>query len=60
MSSYGSFTSQKGSYRITKLPEAGSFEYIFKNGRFFIKVDKFGPSFIQLDPLGGMTVLKRM
>lgn len=60
MSSYGSFTSQKGSYRITKLPEAGSFEYIFKNGRFFLKVDQFGPSFIQLDPLGGMTVLKRM
>ena len=58
--SYGRFLEEKGGYRLTEIPEAGSFEYIFKNSRLFLKVDQFGPLFMQLDPLGGMRVLKRM
>ncbi len=58
--SYGEFLSQPGGYRITEIPEAGNFEYILKNRRLFLKLDQFGPSFMQLDPLGGMKVLTRM
>ena len=31
--SYGRFLEEKGGYRLTEIPEAGSFEYIFKNSR---------------------------
>ncbi|MCQ2412609.1 MAG: hypothetical protein MJ057_06595 [Sphaerochaetaceae bacterium] len=57
---YGEFLATEGSYRLTSIPEAGNFEYIYKNRRIFLKVDQFGPSFMQMDPLGGMRILKRM
>lgn len=56
---FGHLTDEKGIYVLDKIPEAGNFEYIYKNKNIFLKVDQFGPSYIQLNPPVGMTVLKR-
>lgn len=56
---YGRFENEPGVYSITKLPESGAFEYFYKNKNILLKVDQFGPSFIQINPPSGMKVLLR-
>ncbi|MCQ2742029.1 MAG: hypothetical protein MJ239_01855 [Bacilli bacterium] len=57
--SYGVALSEPGCYQLNKLPESGNFEYIYKNDSSFMKVDQFGPSFIQMNPTAGMKVIIR-
>lgn len=39
---YGKFSKKPGGYRIEKLPEAGNYEYIYKNDETLVKVDQYG------------------
>ena len=50
---FGRFENEPGVYSINKLPESGAFEYIYKNKNILLKVDQFGPSFIQINPPSG-------
>ena len=54
---YGNFIEKIGTYVLTKMPEAGNFEFILKNKNVFVVVDQFGPCLIQIDPPTGMKVL---
>lgn len=56
---YGKLLNETGTYAIDKIPESGSFEFIYKNKKILLKVDQFGPSFVQIVPPNGMTVLQR-
>lgn len=56
---YGNFEEKLGTYVLTKIPEAGNFEFLLKNKNIFLKVDQFGPALIQIEPPAGMKVLIR-
>lgn len=36
---YGKFADKLGGYIIDKLPDAGNYEYIYKNDEILVKVD---------------------
>lgn len=56
---YGKFSKKPGGYRIEKLPEAGNYEYIYKNDETLVKVDQYGIITAQINPPVGETVFKR-
>lgn len=56
---YGKFSKKPGGYRIEKLPEAGNYEYIYKNDEILVKVDQYGIITAQINPPVGETVFKR-
>ena len=39
---YGKFADKLGGYTIDKLPDAGNYEYIYKNDEILVKVDQYG------------------
>lgn len=59
MEEYGKFKNELGGYTITKLPEAGSYEYILKNDEILIKLDQYGIITAQINPPVGEAVFKR-
>ena len=56
---YGKFSKKPGGYRIEKLPEAGNYEYIYKNDEILVKVDQYGIITAQINPPVGDAVFKR-
>ena len=56
---YGKFSKKPGGYRIEKLPEAGNYEYIYKNDEILVKVDQHGIITAQINPPVGEAVFKR-
>ncbi len=52
-------TEEPGVYVLNKIPEAGNFEYIYKNKKVVLKKDQYGPSFVQMDPPSGMFIIQR-
>ena len=56
---YGKFSKKPGGYRIEKLPEAGNYEYIYKNDEILVKVDQYGIITVQINPPVGEAVFKR-
>ena len=56
---YGKFSKKPGGYRIEKLPEAGNYEYIYKNDETLVKVDQYGIITVQINPPVGEAVFKR-
>lgn len=56
---FGKFNKELGSYTIEKLPEVGSYEYIYKNDEMLVKVDQFGIITAQIDAPVGEAVFKR-
>lgn len=56
---YGKFSKKTGGYRIEKLPEAGNYEYIYKNDETLVKVDQYGIITAQINPPVGEAVFKR-
>ena len=56
---YGKFSKKPGGYRIEKLPEAGNYEYIYKNDEILAKVDQYGIITAQINPPVGEAVFKR-
>lgn len=56
---YGKFSKKPGGYRIEKLPEAGNYEYIYKNDEILVKVDQYGIITAQINPPVGEAVFKR-
>ena len=56
---YGKFSKKSGGYRIEKLPDAGNYEYIYKNDEILVKVDQYGIVTAQIDPPVGEAVFKR-
>lgn len=56
---YGKFSKKPGCYRIEKLPEAGNYEYIYKNDEILVKVDQYGIITAQINPPVGEAVFKR-
>lgn len=58
-SKYGKFADKLGGYRIEKLPDAGNYEYIYKNDEILVKVDQYGIVTAQINPPVGEAVFKR-
>ncbi len=56
---YGKFSKKPGGYRIEKLPDAGNYEYIYKNDETLVKVDQYGIITAQINPPVGEAVFKR-
>lgn len=56
---YGKFSKKPGGYRIEMLPEAGNYEYIYKNDEILVKVDQYGIITAQINPPVGEAVFKR-
>ncbi len=56
---YGKFSDKLGGYRIEKLPDAGNYEYIYKNDEILVKVDQYGLVTAQINPPVGEAVFKR-
>ena len=56
---YGKFADKLGGYTINKLPDAGNYEYIYKNDEILVKVDQYGIVTAQIDPPVGEAVFKR-
>lgn len=56
---YGKFSKKTGGYRIEKLPDAGNYEYIYKNDEILVKVDQYGIITAQINPPVGEAVFKR-
>lgn len=56
---YGKFSEGLGEYTLTSLPEAGLYEYVYKNGETLLKLDQFGIQTYQLDLSTGVALLKR-
>lgn len=56
---YGKFSKKSGGYRIEKLPDAGNYEYIYKNDEILVKVDQYGIVTAQINPPVGEAVFKR-
>lgn len=56
---YGKFSKKPSGYRIEKLPEAGNYEYIYKNDETLVKVDQYGIITAQINPPVGEAVFKR-
>jgi len=56
---YGKFIKNLGGYRIEKLPDAGNYEYIYKNDEILVKVDQYGIVTAQINPPVGEAVFKR-
>ena len=59
MKEYGKFENQLATYTIEKLPEVGSYEYIYKNDKLLLKVDQFGIITAQIDAPTGEAIFKR-
>ena len=55
----GCFGDGAGSYKLTKIPEAGLYEYIYKNDEILLKVDQYGVQTCQIDPPAGIASIKR-
>lgn len=56
---YGKFADKLGGYIIDKLPDAGNYEYIYKNDEILVKVDQYGVVAVQINPPVGEAVFKR-
>ncbi len=56
---YGKFADKLGGYIIDKLPDAGNYEYIYKNDEILVKVDQYGIVTAQINPPVGEAVFKR-
>lgn len=56
---YGKFAKKLGGYIIDKLPDAGNYEYIYKNNEILLKVDQYGVVAAQINPPIGEVVFKR-
>lgn len=56
---YGKFINEPGGYRIEKLPDAGNYEYIYKNDEILVKVDQYGIVTAEINPPVGEAVFKR-
>ena len=59
MEECGNFKEELGGYTITKLPDAGNYEYILKNDGILIKLDQYGIVTAQINPPVGEAVFKR-
>ena len=55
----GEFLDELGGYVLTSLPEAGNYEYIYKNDEILLKLDQFGLVTAQIDPPTGEAPFKR-
>lgn len=55
----GYFGERLGEYVIDRLPQAGLYEYIYKNDEILLKVDQYGVQTCQIDPPSGVALLKR-
>lgn len=56
---YGKFINEPGGYRIEKLPDAGNYEYIYKNDEILVKVDQYGIVTAEINTPVGEAVFKR-
>ncbi len=56
---YGKFSDKLGGYTIEKLPDAGNYEYIYKNDEILVKVDQYGIVTVQVNPPVGEAAFKR-
>ncbi len=59
MKRYGKFLDKLGSYEMTSLPNAGSYEYILKNEEILLKLDQYGLMLAQINPPVGEAAFKR-
>lgn len=59
MGQNGYFGSAAGEYTLNKIPEAGLYEYIYKNDELLVKVDQYGVQTCQIDPPAGIALVKR-
>lgn len=59
MEQNGFFNDRLGGYTITKLPKAGLYEYIYKNGEILLKLDQYGIQTCQIDAPSGIATMKR-
>ena len=55
----GRFEDGFGCYTLTKIPEAGLYEYIYKNNEILLKLDQYGVQTCQIDPPSGIALVKR-
>lgn len=55
----GEFISDSAAFRITSLNLPTSWEYIYQNRDILMKVDQFGPVYIQMDPPGDIQMIRR-
>lgn len=55
----GFFTKELGGYTLNSLPEAGLYEYVYKNDELLLKLDQYGVQTCQIDPPTGVALLKR-
>lgn len=58
MSANGKFGAA-GEYTLERLPEAGLYEYVYKNEQTLLKLDQYGIQAYQLDLSTGVALLKR-
>ena len=55
----GYFGKEAGEYVLNKIPEAGLYEYIYKNDDILLKVDQYGIQMCQIEPPVGVALVKR-
>lgn len=56
---YGKFIKNTAGYEINDLNLPSAWEYIYQNRDFLLKVDQFGPVYVQADPPGDILLLRR-
>ena len=56
---YGKFIENTAGYEINDLNLPSAWEYIYQNRDFLLKVDQFGPVYVQADPPGDILLLRR-
>lgn len=56
---YGKFIENTAGYEINDLNLPAAWEYIYQNRDFLLKVDQFGPVYVQADPPGDILLLRR-
>ncbi len=59
MNRNGYFGKEAGEYVLNKIPEAGLYEYIYKNDGILLKVDQYGIQMCQIEPPVGVALVKR-
>ena len=56
---YGKFIQDTAGYELNDLNLPSAWEYIYQNQDFLLKVDQFGPVYVQADPPGDILLLRR-
>ena len=55
----GKFIEDTAGYELNNLNLPSAWEYIYQNQDFLLKVDQFGPVYVQADPPGDILLLRR-